>query len=172
MPKTQRLQATPRKRDRGVARRVENQRANQDKALSLWLDGKNWPDIAKECGYANGHSAYRAGQSAMARRAEQRNDLRDRAIDTTMAQLERLQQAYYPKALEGDHASLDSFLKITGRSMQFLALTAPKIGPDEAGINVSLEKTVNVIVRAMESGDLPADITNGAVITQQPQVEG
>ncbi len=169
MPKTQRLQATPRKRDRGVARRVENQRTNQDRALSLWLDGKNWPDIAKECGYANGHSAYRAGQSAMARRAEQRNDLRDRAIDTTMAQLERLQQAYYPKALAGDHASLDSFLKITARTLQLVALTAPPTEPDET-VNVSLEKTVNVIVNAMESGALPADITNGAVITQQPQV--
>lgn len=170
MPKTQHPQPTPPKQKPRLHRGSEKANTKQDQALNLWLDGKNWPTIAKECGYTTGQAAYRAGQLAMARRAAQRNDLRDKAIDTTLAQFERLQQAYYPKALAGDHASLDSFLKITARTLQLVALTAPPTEPDET-INVSLEKTVNVIVNAMESGALPADITNRAVITQQPQVE-
>lgn len=91
--------------------------------VELRRTGETWDRIARAIGYANAGGAYKAYKRAIVRTLQQPTDeLRDIEID----RLDRLQRAYWKKAIDGDLKSADFVLKVINKRGEFLGLDAPQ----------------------------------------------
>ena len=91
--------------------------------VELRRTGETWERIAKVVGYANAAGALKAYKRAVKRTLQQPTDeLRNIELD----RLDRLQRAYWKDAIEGNHKSADTVLKILGKRVELLGLDAPQ----------------------------------------------
>lgn len=98
------------------------------KVLELRRAGLTWQRIAEQVGYADHSGAYMAYKRAMKRTLQQPADeLRQAEID----RLDRLQLAAWPRAMNGDNASITTIIRIMERRAKLLGLDMPvKIAQD------------------------------------------
>ena len=121
MPRRRRSTSTQALQLQKTGNRDVNSAVRVKEALSLYLQGKQWDDIAAACGYGNRGSAYHAVQ------AELQRTLKPAAQEVLTAELLRLDgllSVFYPKATAGDGWSCDRVLRIMERRALYLGLDA------------------------------------------------
>jgi hypothetical protein len=98
------------------------------RVLELRRAGLTWQRIAEQVGYADHSGAYMAYKRALKRTLQQPADeLRQAEID----RLDRLQLAAWPKAMNGDNASITTIIRIMERRARLIGLDMPvKIAQD------------------------------------------
>lgn len=64
------------------------------KLLDAYLAGKNFPEMAKELGYANKSNAFRALKSALVQRAKERADLADHVLEMILGRFDKLLETH------------------------------------------------------------------------------
>ena len=92
------------------------------KVLELRRAGLTWQRIAEETGYADHTGAYAAYKRAIKRTMQQPADeLREAELD----RIDRLQLALWPKAMQGDNASVNTIVRLMERRARLLGLDLP-----------------------------------------------
>jgi len=92
-------------------------------ALELRRAGATYDEIAQAIGYATAQGAYLAYNRALKRALLEAgaDEVREMELD----RLDRLQRAYWPKALGGDGKAADRVLKIMEHRAKYLGLYQP-----------------------------------------------
>ena len=122
---------------------VLRQQLKAQQALDMRLEGKEYSEIARALGYANGSGPYNAIQSLMRRYAlESLSELRD----VEGARLDKMLAAVWARATTGDLDAIDTVLKIQQRRARLFGLDRP------VRIDVDLEPRQTVILKI---GDQP-----------------
>jgi len=102
-------------------RTAERRRA----AVTLRIEGKPWQEIADTLGYDSRSSASkdvtRAMQQAIANLALPLEEYRQLELD----RLDAMQNALWPKVMDGDPRAIDTTLRLMDRRAKFLGLDAP-----------------------------------------------
>jgi len=92
------------------------------KVLELRRAGLTWQRIAEETGYADHTGAYAAYKRAIKRTMQQPADeLREAELD----RIDSLQLALWPKAMQGDNASVNTIVRLMERRARLLGLDLP-----------------------------------------------
>ncbi len=100
-----------------MAKAISNYR--RTRAVELALSGHSYDDIAREVGYSNRGTAWRAVQNALNRREVAAVDEYRRV---ELARLDALQRALWDRALEGDRSAVDGVLGVIERRIRLLGL--------------------------------------------------
>ena len=91
--------------------------------VELRRTGETWDRIAKVVGYSGPAGAYKAYQRALKRTLQQPTDeMRDLELD----RLDRLQRAYWKRAIDGETRAADFILRVIDRRAKILGLDAPQ----------------------------------------------
>lgn len=91
--------------------------------VELRRTGETWDRIARVVGYANAAGAYKAYKRALLRTLQQpTEEMRDLELD----RLDRLQRAYWKRAVEGETRAADFILRVIDRRAKILGLDAPQ----------------------------------------------
>ena len=98
-------------------------------AHRLRVAENDWNAIATSVGYISGQVAQMA-VTAMLRKAavEQAADIRRAALWTELERLDALHAAFWPLAMQGDHAAASVILKISDRRASMLGLSLEGVG--------------------------------------------
>ena len=110
------------KREDGLAIRGSVQ-DNAYQAYQLHLQGKDWEQVARTLGYANGKTAQVEVRQYITRAAVQMDMAkREEVLGIEMARLDALQDAVWDDAMEGDTKAVDSVLKVMAHRAKLLGL--------------------------------------------------
>ena len=91
--------------------------------VELRRTGETWDRIARVVGYSNAAGAYKAYKRALLRTLQQpTEEMRDLELD----RLDRLQRAYWKRAIEGETRAADFILRVIDRRAKILGLDAPQ----------------------------------------------
>lgn len=86
------------------------------KAVAMRLAGADWNSIAKAVGYASPGAACTAVDEALKANLRQQHDKTEELRQLAVMRYDRLQAAFWPKALKGDPKAADVVLKcLAGR---------------------------------------------------------
>lgn len=89
------------------------------RAVELRLAGMEYAEIAREVGYANKGTAWKAANGALRERTDQ---MADEYLETELARLDALQAASWEDAMAGDTTAIHTVLKVMGHRMRLLGL--------------------------------------------------
>lgn len=89
------------------------------RSVELRLAGMEYADFAKEVGYANKGTAWKAVNRALRERTD---EMADEYLETELARLDALQAISWPDAMAGDAAAIHTVLKVMGHRMRLLGL--------------------------------------------------
>jgi hypothetical protein len=129
------------------------------KAANLRAEGKNYRDIAEECGYADPKSAWHAVQSIL---KETMREAGRELITVELARYDYYLQRLAAQIQKGDVAAIHTALHISDRRTKLLGLEITKLeltsgdrsqGDTEQLRNRLLEKLAGLIPTTAESGD-------------------
>lgn len=111
---------------------------NENKAVELRKAGLPYAQIADALGFASASSAYRTVMRALARnQSEQVEELR--MIEG--ARLDRMQQAVWQRAVQGDLHTIDRVLRIMDRRARLFGLDAPqKVSVNTDEVDAQIEQ--------------------------------
>ncbi|MCX6433094.1 MAG: hypothetical protein NTX29_09995 [Actinobacteria bacterium] len=112
------------------------------RSVELRLAGLEYEDIAKEVGYSNRGTAWRAVNTALRERVDSSVE---EYRQTELARLDALQSVHWDKALFGDIASATLVLKVMGQRSRLLGL---ELLATQAG-----EKSFNTVVIGGTTGE-------------------
>lgn len=89
----------------------------RSKAVALRLAGADWQTIANQVGYASPGAACNAVRLALQASLQKQAEVAQELRELTVQRYDRLQAAYWPKALKGDVKAAEIVLKcLTGRA--------------------------------------------------------
>lgn len=94
-----------------------------DSALKLRIQGKSYPAIAEELGYADASGAYRAIMACLAQSSQESGLEQVRQIE--VARLDALLEKLWPGVEEGDTDSIKTYIAVSARRAKLLGLDAP-----------------------------------------------
>jgi hypothetical protein len=119
------------KREDGLAIRGSVQ-DNAYQAYQQHLAGKDWEEVAKKLGYANGKTAQVEVRQYITRAAVQMDMAkREEVLHLEMARLDALQNALWDDAMEGDTKAVDSVLRVMGHRAKLLGLELVAAGAQD-----------------------------------------
>ncbi len=121
--------------------------------VELRRTGETWDRIAKVVGYANAAGAYKAYKRALLRTLQQpTEEMRDLELD----RLDRLQRAYWKRAIDGETRAADFILRVIDRRAKILGLDAPqKIQAEVVNYDGSsnIDPDIERIIRLLDQVD-------------------
>lgn len=79
---------------RSQARKTAQREVQQAEVLQRFVAGEHIDVIASECGYASRQNAYRAVRNALKRRAAERKELADEALELMLSRLDRVLESH------------------------------------------------------------------------------
>lgn len=91
----------------------------QSRAVELACAGHPYESIARQVGYANRGTAWKVVQKALDKRVV---DHVDELRELTLARLEKLLKAHWPRAMAGDVAAANIVLRIVAQEIRLLGL--------------------------------------------------
>jgi hypothetical protein len=96
---------------------------NAYQAYQMHLGGKDWEEVAKVLGYANGKTAQVEVRQYITRAAVQMDMAkREEVLGIEMARLDALQSAVWDAAMDGDTKAVDSVLRVMAHRAKLLGL--------------------------------------------------
>jgi len=104
------------------AKRTAEAHERQLKALNLRKSGLGYEKIAQQLGYADHSGAYRAVMAVLERRER---EPAERVRDLELERLDRMIEALWPRAEQGELAVMDRVLKIMERRAKYAGLDRP-----------------------------------------------
>lgn len=142
------------------------------KALELRRAGVSYDVIAQQLGWSNGSGAWQAVQRAMRRtlRDAGTEQVRDQELD----RLDRMQQAVWSRALQGDLPAVGTVLRIMERRSRLLGLDAPVTAQiqvehfDGNSIDAEVARLIATLEAKPAKKELPTPIIEGEVIDDEP----
>lgn len=126
-------------RGRNRAHRVELE-ARRERAFSMRIAGKTYAEIAEALDYVDRGSAFRAVDAALSARMVP-DDVAEHYRILQLERLERLIEAHYPAAMDGDVKRSELMLKIMERQSRLLGLDAAVklAGADGGALRIEVE---------------------------------
>lgn len=121
------------------------------KAIALKIAGLDYQAIADQLGYADRASAYkdieRALQKALKEEAQEVSALRT----LTVQRYDRLQAAYWPKALQGDVKAAEVVLKILAQRSKIEGTEAPARLAVDAQVTETTQEDIELAALVREA---------------------
>ena len=118
-PKNQAKKKRPSRRSRAQIVEIEQKRAT---SFVLWLQGKQYTEIAKEVGYADASGAMRAVEGY---RGDRLVEIEGNALHDAMIVLHLLRAQLLERALGGEHEAFNDLMRLMEREARMLGLDAP-----------------------------------------------
>lgn len=95
------------------------------RAIALRIAGLDWQAVADQAGYASRGAAYNAVNAALKANLEEQNANAEELRQLTVARYDRLQAAFWPKALKGDPKAAEVVLKCLAGRAKIEGVDAP-----------------------------------------------
>lgn len=110
----------------------------QRRAVEMRMAGSDLADIADALGYSDASGAYRAISRAIDKAIK---EPAEGLLAMELRRLDKLQEAHWPLALNGDPKSSDLILRMMERRSRYLGLDAP----DKLDLSGTLTAQVNLV---------------------------
>lgn len=109
----------PRESTSGARTRRTDSEARAAAALELRLSGLSYAEIAERLGYKDKSGAWRAVEGEL---KTTRRERAMEAVEIDLTRLDKLLNAVWPKAMEGDGTAIDRVLKVLERRAKYFDL--------------------------------------------------
>lgn len=119
------------------------------RVIDMRRSGATFEDIAAAVGYANHTGAWHAYRRAMRRTLTDAGTEDIRQLE--LSRLDRLQEALWPQAMNGDTTAVHAVIKILDRRARYLGLDAPRTThtrlttPHPADIDAELARLIALL---------------------------